>query len=197
MDSETLPSQPTDSTASSVDDAISDAPATSVDSTDRLVLMVRDPTSAFAYWDISVARIQESFASLGGGKALLRLVEVPTEHLLAEQEVAAERGSASIALPEAGRSYAAELVVMHHYTKVVLARSNTIQAPPTTPRTGAGPVIVSRDEQRRALELGLALDSRGVEPPPAPRDIAEAPTAQGSEARLSASGSEQRLAGSE
>ncbi len=195
MDSETLPSQSTDPTASNVDDAVSDAPATTGDSTDRLVLMVRDPTSAFVYWDISLARTQEAFTSLGGGKAFLRLIELPTEHLLAEQEVAAERGSASIRLPEADRSYAAELVVTHHYTKVVLARSNPIQSPPTTPRAGAGPVIVSRDEQRRAMELGLALDSRGVEPSaPLPHDIAGAPNAQGSEARLSASGSEQRLA---
>ncbi len=46
---------------------------------DRLVLMVRDPSWAHAYWEVGVARITETSALLGGGKAFLRLVEPSTE----------------------------------------------------------------------------------------------------------------------
>jgi hypothetical protein len=157
--------------------------------------MVRDPTSAHAYWDISVARTERAFASLGGGKAILRLLAVPSGLLLAEQEVSAEHGSCTVALPEADRSYAAELVISHHYTKVLLARSNPIQAPPSSPRPDAAPAIVAREEQQRALELGLTLESRGAGTSTLPPlKTGGAPIAQGSEARLSASGSEEHLA---
>ncbi len=127
---------------------------------DTLVLMVRDPKGAHAYWEMSVARVNEALASLGGGKAFLQLFGVPSGYLLAEQEVWAERGSYDVALPEADHSYVAELAILDHYRRVVLARSNVVDAPPNMPRRGAGPVFVSRPEQRRAFELGLTLDSR-------------------------------------
>lgn len=131
--------------------------------TDTLVFMARDPTFAQAYWDISDARIKDAVDSLGGGKAILRVVGLPIGQLLAEYEVCARRGSYGVALPEADRSYAAELAIVRHYRKIVLARSKILQAPPNKPRPAVEPVFVSREEQRRALELGLTLERRGEE----------------------------------
>jgi hypothetical protein len=177
------------------DDA-SDAPLPNAYGTDTLVLMVRDPTWAHAYWDISVARIDDAVVSLGGGEAFLRLIGVPTGYLLAEHEVWAEHGSYDVPLPEADHSYAAELAILHDYRKVVLARSTVVQAPPSTSRPAAGPAFVSRPEQRRALGQGLTLESRSGESSVLlPLNIGGASIAQGSEARLSGSGSEPRLAG--
>ena len=177
------------------DDA-SDAPLPNAYGTDTLVLMVRDPTWAHAYWDIRVARINDAVGSLGGGKAFLRLIGVPTGYLLAEHEVWADKGSYDVPLPEADHSYAAELAIVHDYRKIVLARSNVVQAPPSTPRPAGGPAFVSRPEQRRALGLGLTLESRGgASSVLLPLNIGGASIAQGSEARLLGSGSERRLAG--
>jgi hypothetical protein len=158
--------------------------------------MARDPTWAHAYWDISVARINDAVSSLGGGKAFLRLIGVPTGYLLAEHEVWAERGSYDVALPEADRSYAVELAIVHYGRRVVLARSNIIQAPPSMPRPADGSAFVSRPEQRRALELGLTLESSGGESSALlPMNIGRPSITQGSEARLLGFGSERRLAG--
>ena len=197
MDTNTLANQSASRRTDSLEpDDASDAPLTNAYGTDTLVIMARDPTWAHAYWDISVARVNDAVATLGGGKAFLRLIGVPTGYLLAEHEVWAERGSYHVALPEADRSYAAELVIFHRYRKIVLARSNVIQAPPSMPRPGAGPAFVSRPEQRRALELGLTLEGRGGESSALlPLNIAIAPGTHGSEARLLRFGSERRLAG--
>ncbi|MGO9901326.1 MAG: DUF4912 domain-containing protein [Solirubrobacteraceae bacterium] len=131
--------------------------------TDTLVFMARDPTFAQAYWDIGDARIKDAVDSLGGGKAILRLIGLPIGQLLAEYEVCAKHGSYGVALPEADRSYAAELAIVRYYRKIVLARSKIVRTPPSRPRPAAAPVFVSREEQRRALELGLILERRGGE----------------------------------
>src|ERR1039458_22012 len=135
VDTETLANQSNGRRTDSfeLDDA-SDAPLPNAYGTDTLVFMVGDPRWAHAYWDISVARINDAVASLGGGRAFLRLIGVPTGYLLAEHEVWAERGSYGVALPEADHSYAAELAIVHDYRRVVLARSNVVQAPPSMPR---------------------------------------------------------------
>jgi hypothetical protein len=197
VDTETLANQSNGRRTDSfeLDDA-SDAPLPNAYGTDTLVFMVGDPTWAHAYWDISVARINDAVASLGGGRAFLRLIGVPTGYLLAEHEVWAERGSYGVALPEADHSYAAELAIVHDYRRVVLARSNVVQAPPSMPRHAGGPIFVSRPEQRRALELGLILESCGGESSALlPLNIGIAPITQGSEARLLRFASERRLAG--
>jgi hypothetical protein len=177
------------------DDA-SDALLPNAYGTDTLVVMVRDPRLAHAYWDISAARINDALASLGGGRSFLRLIGLPTGYLLAEHEVCAARGSHDVALPEADHSYAAELAIVHHYRKVLLARSDVVQAPPSGPRPAAAPAFVSRPEQLRALELGLTLESRGgASSALLQRNLGGARIAQGSEARLLRLGSERRLAG--
>jgi hypothetical protein len=128
---------------------------------DSLVLMVRDPTWSHAYWDMSIERVEAAKASLGGGTAFLRLISVPDRLLLAEYEVAPERGEHGIPLPEPGRSYVAELALIHYGRKAVLARSNVAQGPPRVPTATSAPVFVSRAQQREALATGLTLELLG------------------------------------
>jgi len=138
---------------------------------DTLELMVRDPTSAHAYWDLSVDRINAAVGPHDRRKAFLRLIGVPTGYLLAEYAVPAERGSQAVALPEADSSYEVELAVTHNYQWVVLARSNVIHAPPTTARVASTPAFVSRAQQLRLL-----AESRGVERDRAAGDLVAEPT---------------------
>ena len=96
----------------------------------RLILMARDPTSAHAYWEINVDRINKAATFLGGGKAFLRLVEPSTERILAEYETRAGHGRYWMPLPRAGRAYRADLAMVQNGRAVVLGRSNIVHAPP-------------------------------------------------------------------
>ena len=71
---------------------------------DTLELMVRDPTWAHAYWDMSVNRVTAVVGPFGRQGAFLRLIGVPSGHLVAEHAVSAQRGSFGLALPQADRS---------------------------------------------------------------------------------------------
>ena len=177
---------------------------------DTLELMVRDPTSAHAYWDLKVDRINAAVGPHDRRKAFLRLIGVPTGFLLAEYAVPAARGSQAVALPEADSSYLVELAVMHDYQWVVIARSNVIHAPPMTARVASTPVFVSRAQQRRLLAEGrdreldrgggdlVAAPTRGASHVPqaagAPVSM-DAPAYMGSETRPFPAGSELRFAG--
>ena len=151
----------------SVPDEASDDPLPRAYASDWLVLMVRDPTSAHAYWDISVARVSAALRSLGGGKAFLRLIGLPTGLLLAEHEVPAERGQREIALPEADRSYLVELALLHYGRKEILARSAAVNAPRSVPTRASAPTFVSRAQQRRALATARGVAGLHDLPPPA------------------------------
>ncbi|MGO9977161.1 MAG: DUF4912 domain-containing protein [Solirubrobacteraceae bacterium] len=180
---------------------------------DRIVLMVRDPSWAQVYWDISFARIKEAFGLLGGGRAFLRLLRLPANYLLSELEVWAERGSYGVALPEAERSYAAELAIQNDDRSVVLARSNVVETPATTPRPAEAPAYVSLAEQRYALEHGLSLSrTKLARADEVPQWVAgplggngsisssvwfTARDSTGSEGRLASGGSELRLSARE
>ena len=133
--------------------------------------MVRDPTSAHAYWDLGVDCINVALGPHDRRRAFLRLIGVPTGYLRAEYAVPAERGSQAVALPEAGGSYMVELAVMRNYQWVVLARSNVIHAPPAKARVASAPAFVSRAEQLRLL-----AESRDREPDRAAGDPVAAPT---------------------
>jgi len=171
-----------------------DAPLPSAYGSDTLRLMVRDPTRAHAYWDISIDRFNEAVGRGGGGSAFLRLIGVPTGYVLAEQAVWAAHGSHDFALPEADSSYLVELAIIRDYRWAVLARSNVIHAPPTTPRAPTTPAFVggvsprvgaSPEAERVAVGRGLlgARASMGSEVLPR----------VGSELRLAERGSEARL----
>jgi hypothetical protein len=166
---------------------------------DTLELMVRDPTSAYAYWDLSVGRINAAVGTHGRRRAFLRLIGVPSGYLLAEHAVPAERGSHEVALPEADSSYMVELAVMRNYQWVVLARSDVIHAPPETARAASTPAFVSRAQQLRLPAEGhdRELDRAGGDLVAAPTGVATrvaqaaggaasvgAPPHAGSEARL-------------
>ena len=108
---------------------------------DTLELMVRDPTWAHAYWDMSAERVMAAVGPFGRQEAFLRLIDVPTGHLVAEDVVWARRGSLGLALPRADRSYAAELAIMcDDFRWVILARSGVVHAPPTLPRVASADV---------------------------------------------------------
>lgn len=174
-----------------------------------LELMVRDPRSGHAYWDLSVDRIDAAVGPSDRRRAFLRLIGVPGGYVLAEYKVRAERGSQAVALPEADSSYLVELAVMHNYQWVVLARSNVVHAPPTMARVASMPVFVSRAEQLRLLAESREreLDRASGDLVPAPTRGARpverqagapvrmgAPARIGSETRPAPAGSEPRLA---
>ena len=128
--------------------SVDDAPLPLGYGSDRLVLMVRDPTSAHAYWDLSKDRINVVVGPHVGGRAFLRLIGVPGGYLLAEYAVPIARGSQDVAFPEADSSYVVELAVMRDYQWVVLARSNVIHAPPKTTRVASMPAVVGAATER-------------------------------------------------
>jgi len=148
-----------------------DAPLPLGYGSDRLELMVRDPTSAHAYWDLSDDRIKVAVGPHDDGRAFLRLLGVPSGFLLAEYGVPIARGSQDVALPEADSSYMVELAVMRNYQWVVLARSNVIHAPPKTPRVAPTPAVVSR-----APELRVVAEGHDRELERAGGDVVAAPT---------------------
>ena len=126
----------------------------------RLILMARDPTSAHAYWEINVDRINKAATFLGGGKAFLRLVEPSTERILAEYETRAGHGRYWMPLPRAGRAYRADLAMVQNGRAVVLGQSNIVHAPPDERTALAAPVFVGRAERRSALRQRLTLPTR-------------------------------------
>jgi Domain of unknown function (DUF4912) len=132
--------------------SLDDAPLPFGYGSDRLELMVRDPGSAHAYWDLSSDRIIGAVGPHFGGRAFLRLIGVPSGYLLAEHAVPIAHGSQDVALPEADSGYMVELAVMRDYQWVVLARSNVIHAPPKTPR------LVSRAQQPPVPDEGVDRD---------------------------------------
>jgi len=154
-------------------------------------------------------RVKEAGGGPGGRKVFLRLIEVPSGYLLAEQEVSPERASHSFALPITDSSYVVELAIMRDYRWVVLARSNVAHAPLTTPRGATAPAFVTRAEQARALAEGRTLRAAGEGAERVPPRIGDgpragpvvggrrqvdAPVSAGSEARPRGVGSELRLA---
>ena len=171
--------------------------------------MVRNPTSAHAYWEISIDRVKEAGGGPGGRKTFLRVIEVPSGYLLAEHEVSPDRGSHSfgLPLPKSDSSYVVELAIMRDYQWFVLARSNVAHPPRSTPRAATAPAFVTRAEQARALAEGLPLRpfGEGLVPPPIGLGLHAGPTAGGerqvgahlsatSEAQPRGMGSELRLA---
>jgi Domain of unknown function (DUF4912) len=178
-----------------------DAPLPLGYGSDRLELMVRDPTCAHAYWDLSSDRIDAAVGPGEGGRAFLRLIGVPSGYLLAEYAVAVARGSQDVALPEADSSYMVELAVMRDYRWVVLARSDVVHAPPTAPRVATTPAVVSRGQQPRVVAAGddRELERVGgvvvVAPIEGARGVARAVGGPGRVGVFARLGSEARLVG--
>jgi Domain of unknown function (DUF4912) len=165
--------------------------------------MVRDPTSAHAYWDLSSDRIDTAIGPDEGGRAFLRLIGVPSGYLLAEYGVPIARGSQDVALPEADSSYVVELAVMRDHQWVVLARSDVIHAPPKAPRVAPTPGVVSGPEQPRVVAEGYGreLERAGghvvVAPTEGARHVAQAVGGPGRVGAGAQMGSEARVVGVE
>jgi Domain of unknown function (DUF4912) len=171
-----------------------DAPLPPAYGSDTLRLMVRDPRWAHAYWDISIDRFNEAVGRGGGGRAFLRLIGVPTGYVLVEQAVWAAHGSHDFALPEADRSYIVELAIIRDYRWAVLARSNVIHAPPTTPRAPTAPAFAGGVSPRvgASAQAERAAVGRGLLGAPASMGSEVWPRV-GSELRLAERVSEARL----
>jgi hypothetical protein len=76
---------------------------------DRVVLLIRNPERAFAYWEISADRL----ASAGATESVaeLRLVDADSGDVVARAPVAAAQGRHYFDVPDASRTYVAELVL--------------------------------------------------------------------------------------
>lgn len=104
---------------------------------DRIVLLPRDPEWIFAYWDISDATRERLRTRIGekewsGGAFAVRLRAVDPGHG-ASLEIRVEGAARNwyIRLPEAGRTYRADLGFLSSSGRfVVLAGSNEVQTPP-------------------------------------------------------------------
>ena len=132
---------------------------------DTLELMVRNPTWAHAYWDMSVERIDAAVGPFGRQEAFLRLIGVPTGHPVDEHVVWARRGSLGLALPQADSSYMVELAILRDdFRWVILARSGVVHAPPTLPSaaTAAGLALGRASDVRHLLSTRTPGSSHGA-----------------------------------
>ena len=102
----------------------------------KIMLLLRDPQWAFAYWDIKdtdIAAINENPSTL---RLYIRVHEISGESLSAETRVTSHDipvkfsdKSWYINLPKAGVNYCLELACRDGRTHTVLCRSNTVHSP--------------------------------------------------------------------
>ncbi len=137
----------------------------------RLVLLARDPTWAFAHWDLSTERLNQARSGLDAPKAKLRFYEVGTEVALVDADVAPENGRFYLRVPRPGIRYEVRLVfVGSDDTVCEVARSNAAEPP--------GQRATSKSEPARFVEMTrqtAVLDERDEITVPPPRVIADAP----------------------
>jgi hypothetical protein len=106
---------------------------------DRIVLLLREPTVAFAYWEIDPARIAGARAA-GSGRAELRLVDVADGRSVQALEVAPEQGRSYFSDFPPGRGYRAELLwIGAESGEVVLSRSRAVGVDSIPPATISRP----------------------------------------------------------
>lgn len=154
----------------------------------RLVLMARDPTWAFAHWEVPVERIQAMQEGLRDPQALLRFYEKGTETPIIDADVTVEAGSYYLRVPRPGRAYEARLVLVGSGGEVrELVRSNGAEPPADAPGPHAAPQFVRMDAQREVLAQLEVVDA----PPPrlvmdVAKAAAEAPARMPRDARWAA-----------
>jgi hypothetical protein len=117
--------------------------------------MARDPSWAFAHWEVPVERIQGLAVGLADPKALLRFYEKGSEEPIIDADVTVEAGSYYLRVPRPGRAYEARLVLVGASGEVrEVARSNGSHAPAAAEGAPepAAPRFVRMDAQREVLE---------------------------------------------
>jgi hypothetical protein len=93
---------------------------------DRVVLLLREPSLAFAYWEIDPLRIQSAAAS-AATRAELRLIDADDERLVQRLEVAASQGRTYLSGFAQDRSHRVELLLLKDDgSEVVLSRSRVV-----------------------------------------------------------------------
>ena len=97
---------------------------------DRIVLLSRKPSEAFAYWEIDRTRLGSVRPKGAGPMAELRLVDVPERRCVSRTEVPAAQGRVYLELPRSDTTYLAELVLVGMDEEVLLSRSR--QMAPTS-----------------------------------------------------------------
>ncbi|MBI9103263.1 MAG: DUF4912 domain-containing protein [Spirochaetales bacterium] len=102
----------------------------------RIVLLLRDPSWAFAYWDLKTSVIQEIHDSRPTGKLFLRVYEIQGEKVDSKQikdffdiPLTVKDASWYINLPQTGVNYCIDLIVLYRTGEKTLARSNVISSP--------------------------------------------------------------------
>lgn len=138
---------------------------------DRLILLVRDPTWAFAHWDFSSERLAAAAEGLTDPRALLRFYEVGTETPLIDADVSPENGRYYLRVPRPGRRYEARLVLVGaNGAQREVARSNDAEPPAQAARDHQrAPRFVRMDAQTAVLDR---LDEVLVPPPRLVMDVA-------------------------
>lgn len=161
-----------------------DGPMPEAQVSERLVLVARDPTWAFAHWAFSRAHLNTVGAGLTDPRALLRFYEIGSDTPLIDADVSPEAGRYYLRVPRPGRSYEARLVLVDARGQVrEVGRSNDAQPPlqqvrrddalPRFVHTQAqSAVLAARDEVRvPPPRLIVDLDASAVEDQrPAPRN---------------------------
>ena len=102
----------------------------------RIVLMLRDPSWAFTYWDLSPADFSKVQEVEGPGELFLRVYSLPDGEITKKSyadffdiPLRIQDDSWYINLPVSGIRYCIDLMLKEYGREVILCRSNIIQAP--------------------------------------------------------------------
>ena len=106
---------------------------------DRLVLLVRDPKTLYAYWDFHPETVRRAFDSVPGGRALLRVLMLGGSEPQVVRELEVDLGFRAYYVYdcEPNRDYRVELIARGvDNAEVVIGRaSNVATLPPNRPST--------------------------------------------------------------
>ena len=115
----------------------------------RLVCLVRDPSCAYVYWDLSHAQIEQAFGGLGVARAALKLWSLKGE-LTREVEVHLEARGWYLRELTPGAELRVELWALGEQGSRMLRAARPLRLPPAAPSD-------ELDEQYLALPLDAAL----------------------------------------
>lgn len=135
----------------------------------RIVLMLRDPAWAFAYWDIHDAALQELIDDEEFEELLLRVVEVnarnQTNHRTTVEPVASfdipvqpSDSSWYIHLPQQDTYYRIDLYACCGGHRTLMAKSNVVAVPPGNLAVNGDEELAERADQILALSGLQKLD---------------------------------------
>ena len=102
----------------------------------RIMVLLRDPSWAFAYWDLKQGDLEEIRDSRPAGHLFLRVYEISGEKLLSDKisdffdiPLSLKDVSWYINLPQTGVNYCIDLIALFRSGEKTLARSNVIFSP--------------------------------------------------------------------